>query len=559
MKENKNIDKFFAERLSDPDIPVEAWNTPPAGLWKSAQVQFPVIKSGWTISTKIILGISSLAIVAVGYLCITQINNNINHHTEITPIENTNRIINESSTKTNTSSEEITISSLVSVKSNPISTEKENNINIDQQNISNQKNNLTSNNTNTSISNSGNSVVEFKPEKEIKNKQQTIYNYTSTTEKTNEVLEKNSIIETSATIPQTKIPPLVNTANTGGMSKKKRDVTTNEKPVSINNENKELPNSVDRFIATPEVKIVDEKKSATTTIIAELPILNSDGYATIERLESIDDTPRANSKTPLAVPIIIPIRKYYPKHEVGLTRLHTVFDLLGEISVGSPGDTERLDLNTHYFNINRSYARWLNPKWSISTGFNISDLNVDLDFNVLEVITDSDIDNFVTREYNDITGRSNVYAKSSEVNGFSSEEINISLFPGVSVAEGETIQIQGILNAGVNAIQIPFYINRHWYARRVEFYTGVGVSLDYFNINQASATINILRDGENIAEPYRLLANQNSKVDYSLYIQGGIKIPITDFLNISLATRTNILDPYLTGIETGVYYRWNNY
>ena len=533
MEENKNIDKFFAERLSDPDIAEEQWNIPPEGLWEAAQLQFPVTKTGWTIGSKIILGISSLAIVVATCISVNYLNKN---NKEIKNTTGKNNIANTSEQKTIPTPETKIISpSTISKKANTNLSSIDNTVTTPTIEAIDDK---ATQSKNVIIK----SIVNATPAKEEKK----LVTLSPTT-----VEEENTYTEITSKIPENKIGDNLLVDNPENISE------IAAKPIPNNSSITQVPNSEKNSLLNSSTPIAivetEEERSANSIsspvmILPTIDKLASHSSVANTELRSMQKETNAFTRTPSPVAIIKPLRLYYPKHEAGLSRLNLIFDLIGDISLSSD-DGDRVGLTNHYFNVNRTYSRWLSNKWSITSGLYISELDMDLDFSVFETITNSNINDFVLTEYNDIGNRNNAY--------MSTEDIDIMLLPGVTVAEGETIQLQGAIELLVNAVQIPFYINRHWYARRVDFYTGAGISVDFLTINQGGININLLRDNIEISEPYSQSDPQESRTEISYYVQGGMKVSITDFLNIGLSTRTNILNPLLTGIETGIYYRWN--
>jgi|GEM_PF-4059601 len=537
MEENKNIDKFFAERLSDPDIAEEQWNTPPEGLWEAAQVQFPVTKTGWTIGSKIILGISSLAIVVATCISVNYLNKN---NKEITVTTSKNNIARTSEQRIIPTPEIKTISpSTISKKTNSNLSSNVNTITtptieaIDEKTIQSE-NVVIKSIVNTTPAEEEQKLVSLSPT--TVEEENTYTEITSKTpeNKKQETSLKNKIVENPENISEIAAKPIPNNSS----------ITQ----VPNSQKNSLLNNRTSIVIVETEEERSTNNISSPVMILPTIDKLASHSSVANSELRSMQKETTAFSRAPSPVAIIKPLRPYYPKHEAGLSRLNLIFDLIGDISLSSD-DGEHVGLTNHYFNVNRTYSRWLSNKWSITSGLYISELDMDLDFSVFETITNSNINDFVLTEYNDIGNRNNSY--------MSTEDIDIMLLPSVTVAEGETIQLQGAIELLVNAVQIPFYINRHWYARRVDFYTGAGISVDFLTINQAGININLLRDDIEISEPYSQSDPQESRTEISYYVLGGMKVSITDFLNVGLSTRTNILNPLLTGIETGIYYRWN--
>ena len=231
--------------------------------------------------------------------------------------------------------------------------------------------------------------------------------------------------------------------------------------------------------------------------------------------------------------------------EVGISHLYFVANLFDEVELSEESVMEETQFSGKFKNLNLNYSRFIHNRWSISTGVFLSQINIDLDFSVYEKLNSEDIDVFVNEEFDDISPRS------------TDQNNMVSLMPGVNLSEGDLLNFRGDVALQLRAIQLPFTINYHLNKRRTEYFVGAGLSIDYVLADQSAIDLEIYKDNILINNPYVQERQVENEFSYSIYFNTGLRYRISSHLNVGFNAKINVNDIIFSGLEAGIYYRWN--
>jgi len=244
---------------------------------------------------------------------------------------------------------------------------------------------------------------------------------------------------------------------------------------------------------------------------------------------------------------IIPILSSFPKSEVGISYNHLLLDVLGGLDIETDGPMDVTSSSTNYNGLNLEYAYWIKPQWSISTGLYFSKLDWTIDLCIFDQLEAEDLNAFVGSNIDNILPRSE----------FSAGE-RIELLDGVELAEGDVLNIKGVVGLDIKAVQVPVMVNRHWNANRFEFYAGAGLTLDRLWFRQNSVEVRIFKEGEFITAPIMQQEEEEVFWDLSIYSQFGIRYKLSPQFNLGLGAQINVTEPVFSAVKAGIYYRLLN-
>ncbi len=244
-------------------------------------------------------------------------------------------------------------------------------------------------------------------------------------------------------------------------------------------------------------------------------------------------------------PFIQPKVVVRPREEVGVSSQLFLLSLFnGEDLDDSPEGS--VVFEGQYKNVNLKYLKWIGRKWSIATGLHLADLAVNLNFDTEIEYNEDDFGKIIDSQYGEAISR-NYDPNSTKT---------VNLKPGVELANGDLLRLNGEVDLGLKAIQIPIILNYHWYNKRVEFYTGVGITLEAIWVTEKNGDFELFDHGTLISEPVNQQDVSESYVDLSLYTKLGSKINLTRQFNLDLNLSLLVTDPIFSGVEIGLHYRW---
>jgi len=247
---------------------------------------------------------------------------------------------------------------------------------------------------------------------------------------------------------------------------------------------------------------------------------------------------------------INPIKTGLPKREVGIYHLYKpVSFLTGEINLNE--ESEVLKVGFSYGHLGLSYTQWVKKRWSFSTGIAYSELATAFNVDVEGKLTSSDINSFINQQFGEIANQGSPVSKGSN-------ELVINIKPGFMVNPGDEVILSGDFNIDLKLYEIPFFINHHWFRNRFEYSAGIGGSVDFVMASQRARNLTLIRGADVISEPTPDQEEHESQMFGTGYIQGGVKYKLSEQLNLGTTVRVGIIQPVFSGVEVGIYYRWNS-
>lgn len=253
----------------------------------------------------------------------------------------------------------------------------------------------------------------------------------------------------------------------------------------------------------------------------------------------------------LKVAPIIPVKKLrtgLPKREVGVFYvLKPLAFLQGEINLNEESD--KLKVQFSYINLGLSYTQWVKPRWSITTGISYSNLATDFDVDVDGKLTSSDINTFINQQFGEIANQSGPTS--------AGQDLAITIKPGFMLNPGDEVNISGNFNMNLDLVEIPLFINRHWYRKHFEYSAGLGASVDVVDLRQGVENLQLTRGSDLLSEPSEYQEERVIQFFGTGYVQGGAKYHITPNWNVGVIGRLAYVQPILSGLEVGLNYRWN--
>lgn len=357
---------------------------------------------------------------------------------------------------------------------------------------------------------------------------------------------------------------------------------TNQKNTIINNANiantTAVENEIERELRLKSIKneVVTENRESESEIVGQFidePMivdfsLNSHDSSSTKFIESYEndtdnrsllteaiginsiyttivDAPKASLIGPQKSIFTVPYGSIRPQEEIGVSSQYFFMSLLnGKDLDDSPEG--RVIFDGSYNNLNLKYTKWIARKWSLSTGVNLASLSVNIDFDTEVVYNETDFEEIIESEYGEFLNR-NYDPSSSKI---------VRLKPGVELLDGDLLMMSGQVDLGLKVMQIPIILNYHWYNKRVEFYTGVGVTLESVWASEKNANFELFQDGTLITDPENQNDVEQHYWDYSYYTKLGSKFNITSHVNLDINLSILVNQPIFSGVEIGLHYRW---
>lgn len=494
MEENKNIDKFFKDRLEVDNAP--EWATPSDDIWMSAKSRFNKKKKRkkrfvfWLLSSGLAI-ISLVSIVAIIY-------NEKNVKVERNQL--TNKV--EQFENKQFENPEIKEANRVDVSDAPSNKE------IVSTNQSNQ------NKSGELVSNESFRINNTELRIDKKEEEQTKLVVDSNIKTNNRSLKNSPRIldEFEAKKQEFLTNRLLS-----------NDIVSDEEPTRII-----LPVKLDLDAA-----IVDKT-------LPVLGILPSEEHALKLPISERDNSSLMAGLFMLASPLDID----RPKYELGLS--HSKY-LISAFLKSEEIDDEEAELNNIKMslkNINITGRKWISKKWSYSIGANLTQLKVNTDIELLDTL-DRNLNNFINDNYT--ISRSNL----------KSDIPDIGLIDGVELMTGDILNVKGNVDLSLVAVQIPIMLDYHIYKNKMEYLFGSGFSADFLQVTQGEIDISIFKDQQLVNKPFVQERISEFVLDYSIYANLGMKYHIHKNWNVGLSMKISVLEPVFSYAELGVYYRWH--
>lgn len=535
------MDDFFKKRLNDYTPDEDGWNIPSDHLWEKAKVAFPKKEKEKDRKPLFFLLLGGL-IVGLGFgLFIGKIFFANNDSAMVQPV------LDQKTERVNTPPQ-------LEEKKSIEKTKQENKKELigDTETFIETKTNTKTSTDQTEIRNSS------KENKEYNAQDDQLKSQSNTKEQLNTILTdpENKSSKGAPLMPGINSAAQKSDVLSGVLDKETEILNTKNAYSETETVNKQ--NAFDKELnqkQTEEVFTQTLKANTNNTPIQNneqrsqetIELLNKKELNLKEQNEFESNGSLASDQEKPLLPSVTPLPDFlFPKQEVGLSHLYYLLNLLDPekyVDIQSDG-IDYLHLDKEIRNLNVNYSRWIGKRWSLSTGLHFSRLEVTLDASIYDIFDTDDLNEFLDREIKQV-------ANSEE------ESLDVMLFDGVELNIGDLLNVKGKVNLRGQVIQVPLFVHFHWYKKRFEYNASLGASLDFVQGKQDEALIYLYRDGQLIAEPFMQPKLEESFLDFSLYANASVRYKLNNNLNLGLSTRISILEPIFTGIEAGIYYRWN--
>ena len=244
-------------------------------------------------------------------------------------------------------------------------------------------------------------------------------------------------------------------------------------------------------------------------------------------------------------PFISP-RKMH-KWEVGLTTAPLMI-MPFNISAVEEEDHERAEIKLRYFNINGYITRRFNKRLSVTTGVMFSDFDGKLAFTASELYSEElgveDVKDYVDN---------NIGFGSLTIND-KSTKFEVELNQGVALQVGDSLIVDGRIEANGSVYQIPLFFNYHIQKKRFDWVLHAGASFDILDISIPTLDFKVYMDDELITQPVNFPGIRERYTDFSIYAGGGVKYDLGKNLKAGAIARFDITDLFFSRIDVGLYY-----
>ncbi len=279
---------------------------------------------------------------------------------------------------------------------------------------------------------------------------------------------------------------------------------------------------------------------------------------TIDQLSGLLRSDSGSSQDKISMPspmvsaglskLLTPVSPTVYRNELGISHTQMLLNLLIAFDVQSDNGRDEYFLSNTYINSNVTGRKWINKKWSLTTGAQYFSLDLGINFSVYDTL-DNDLSKFINEEYNEITSRSSIDDQG--------RVFVIDLEEGIDIQLGDELNIKGDVTQSIRAIQFPLFLDYHIYKRKWEYLFGFGVSVEYVEVTEKLNDFKLFRDDKRISKPVNLAELTESFIDGSVYVKSGIRYKISDQFNFGLDAKINLLGLPFSGLDAGFYYRWN--
>ncbi len=239
-------------------------------------------------------------------------------------------------------------------------------------------------------------------------------------------------------------------------------------------------------------------------------------------------------------------RRLRPRTEIGLSHHFLFVRLLDGVDLAIEPEDEII-FQSDYVNINFNVRHWISPRWSVQTGMFASKIDAKGNFNVGFEATEDEIEFLANTEFEQVLS-----------NGFSTSDapLSVNVLEEGAIEVGDQIRLDGQIGIQLNALQLPIFVHHHWNKRRLEFFTGGGVTLEYLWGAQSAGQFNLQVNGEPLDVMIMQDEVPDQYFDASIYLEGGIRFRLTDHINLGWTLRVAAIQPIFSGLDVGVNYRF---
>ena len=509
------LDDFLKNRLNDFSPTEDGWNVPSDDLWHSAKEYFPKEekKSRWFYWLPILFLL--FGSLGTGYYFGKMSYEKKNIYQK--------EIIDSSVKSSNSDLQEKSINDKITSKENT---------------VSNQLNNTSNNIQNES----DNSVTEIE-----KNKKTNFLSQDEKIEISNSSKE-NAIEEIIINRSKTSLKKMGNKsyiANEGKKVSKKTDMAF---PFELAQNANDLDSNIEQGILVKNDNdiLVKNNNNLNST---EFTSLKSKVPTNLEQSMVLDKS-IAKSVSNFETAINKINRKIRPNKEYGLSYTGILLQPLSKINFNAVNDepvNDSLNIDLKYFNTNFHFTKWFAKKWSLSTGLYLSKFDLKIDASTNESLGTDDLDYFVSNEFNKAVDIKIVDTQN---------DFQIQLIEGIQVEESDPLKIDVQAHIILRSAQIPLLLNYHISKKRMEYIFSAGGSLDFYSADIIDAEVSIYKDGAVINEPISKSSLKEQLIFGSIYTQTAFRYKLNQRLNLGLTAKINFINPFISGLEAGLFYRF---
>ena len=507
------LDDFLKNRLNDFSPTEDGWNVPSDDLWHSAKEYFPKEekKSRWFYWLPILLLL--FGSLGTGYYFGKMSSEKKNIYQK--------EIIDSSVKSSNSDLQEKFINDKITSKENTVS----------------NKLNNTSN-----IIRSDNSVTEIE-----KNKKTNFLSHDEKIEISNSTKENaiEEIIINRSKTSSKKMGDKSYITNEGKNASKETDMAF---PFELAQNANDLDSNIGLGILVKNDKhtYIKNDNNFNST---EFKSLNSKVPTNLEQSMMLDKS-IAESVSNFETSINKLNRKIRPNKEYGLSYTGILLQPLSKINFNAVDDepvNDSLNIDLKYFNTNFHFTKWFAKKWSLSTGLYLSNFDLKIDASINETLGTDDLDYFVSNEFN----------KTVDIKVVDTQnDFQIQLIEGVQVEESDPLKIDVQAHMLIRSAQIPLLLNYHISKKRMEYIFSAGGSLDFYSADIIDAEVSIYKNGAVINEPISESSLKEQLIFGSIYTQTAFRYKLNQRLNLGLTAKINFINPFISGLEAGLFYRF---
>lgn len=318
-------------------------------------------------------------------------------------------------------------------------------------------------------------------------------------------------------------------------------------PLTANENNALTESIVEENQVVEEDQVVEANDKKLKEAIS--PLLLSPSLISKLSLQNFNQAPGLSNSMALSTPIDVAYKQRRPKKEFGVGRTLFLVSLLEYVNLeDDPRDDINIDISASNINLNTRY--WFKPRWSIQSGIHLSKLELKLDLSDFIIIEEDNLEELSDITFNDLVSQNGISARSNWETDLDFEDLGIEV--------GDEVNFMGKIDQSLRAIQIPVFVNFHWYKRKLEYFMGAGPTLEHIWNNQSAEDVRMISNEKEYMVNFKESDLNAKYFDYSLYVNGGMKYKITNNINLEMAIKISILEPIFSGLDIGINYRWNN-
>lgn len=368
--------------------------------------------------------------------------------------------------------------------------------------------------------------------------------------------KKNKTKPSNTESKRTKTPVNKNEFIATKRTEYKTPITQNESITNLSNSSTSpITPTEETSIKTPATNSSLDVNSVPTPIktleqrilLDELPILAVQNA--IDPIIELDDSDE------LGLEKTDPIRtkRQIQKWEVGLT--HAGFMLpFNHVTLKDTAENQKVTFDAKNINFNIPITRRLNRRWSITSGYSYTNLDLDMKLEqTIEFNQNATEDNIETL-VDDIINKG-VIEGNIELND-EKRSAEVKFIDNVELMDGDILTLNALIPLRLKLHQIPLLVNYHLGKRnrKFEWTVHAGVALEYFDVKIPFVNLDVQKNNSIITEPPEFEAISTKEFTYGIFAGAGTKYHFTDHFNIGLNTKIDLTGLPFARYELGLFY-----